>query len=114
MKIEPRQLLLRCYANKAGDQWQAFCIDFCLSAQGDSFSEVRGKLNNMIADYLYDALVGEDREYAEQLLRRKAPLKQIATYHYYRLMHKIGMLRDGIHLLFKSPMALVPQNHAHE
>lgn len=114
MKFKPQQLLLRCYANKEGDQWQAFCIDLCLAAQGESFAEARKKLNMMIAEYIYDALVGEDKEYADQLLQRKAPMKQIATYQYYKLMHRIGIFKDGLHHLFKSPMPLVPQNYAHE
>lgn len=69
--MKPRELLLRCYANKYDDQWQAFCIDFGLAAQGDSYEEVKAKLSDMIREYLYDALVGEDKEYAEQLLQRK-------------------------------------------
>lgn len=112
-KIRARNLMLRCYANKHGDQWQAFCIDLCLAVQGDSFPEVKQKLEHMMLEYVYDALAGEDREFAEQLLNRKAPFKQIATYHFIRLMHRFGLLRDGIHKLFKEPMPLVPQHHAH-
>jgi len=112
-KIQAKNLMLRCYANKRGDQWQAFCIDLCLAAQGDSFKEVKHKLDQMMLEYVYDALAGEDREFAEQLLSRKAPLSQIATYHCIALMHRVGLLRDGIHKLFKEPMPLVPQHHAH-
>ncbi len=109
--MEPRELLLRCYANKNGDQWQAFCIDFGLAAQADNAEEVQRKLMSMIEEYLYDALGGEDKEYADQLLQRKAPFKQVATYHYYALMYKLGAFKDGVHLLFKAPMPLVPMNH---
>lgn len=112
-KIRTRNLMLRCYANKDGDQWQAFCIDMCLAAQGDSFHEVKQKLERMMAEYVYDALAGEDREYAEQLLNRKAPLSQRLTYHVIWLLHRIGVFRDGLHKLFKEPMPLVPQSHAH-
>lgn len=112
--MKPSDLLLRCYANKEGDQWQAFCIDFGLAAQGDSFQEVKAKLDGMIAEYLYDALVGEDKAYANQLLKRKAPLKQIATYYYYMAMHRIGVFKDELHMLFKTAIPLVPKDYAHE
>jgi hypothetical protein len=112
--MRPEDLLLRCYANKHNDQWQAFCIDLSLAAQGDDFPEVKRKLESMIAEYVYDALAGEDRDYAEQLLNRTAPFKQVATYHYYTLMYQIGVFKDGIHRLFKSPLPLIPQVCAHE
>jgi len=111
--IQTRNLMLRCYANKDGDQWQAFCIDLCLAVQGESFADVRQKLENQMVEYVYDALAGEDREFAEQLLNRKAPFAQIVTYHWIGLMHRFGIFRDGIHKLFKEPMPLVPQDHAH-
>lgn len=112
-RISTRNLMLRCYANKQGDQWQAFCIDLCLAAQGDSFPEVKQKLEHMMVEYVYDALAGEDREFADQLLNRKAPLSQIATYHWISVMHSVGIFRDGIHKLFKEPMPLIPQQHIH-
>ena len=111
--MKPCNLFLRCYANKHGDQWQAFCIDLCLAVQGDSFPEVKHKLDQMMLEYVYDALAGEDREYAEQLLSRKAPLEQRVTYHYIKFMHHIGIFRDELHKLFKEPMPLVPQRHSH-
>ena len=112
--MKPRELLLRCYANKHDDQWQAFCIDFGLAAQGDSYEEVKAKLSDMIREYLYDALVGEDKEYAEQLLQRKAPFKQTATYYWYSVLYHLGVFRNEFHKLFKLPQALVPQNYLHE
>lgn len=110
--MKPADLLLRCYANKHGDQWQAFCVDLCLAAQGDSFHEVKLKLENMIADYIKEAL-GEDRNFANELLNRKAPLKQRMTYAWYMILHRIGIIRDGVHKSFKQPMPLVPV-HTHE
>lgn len=110
--MKPKDLLLRCYANKEGDQWQAFCIDLCLAAQGDSLSEVKDKINIMVYEYVTEALE-EDREYADQLLQRKAPLKQCATYHYYKYMHLIGALKNDLHNLFKTVMPLVPRHCEH-
>lgn len=111
--LNTRNLLLRCYANKRDDQWQAFCIDLSLAVQGETFPEVKQKLESMMLEYVYDALAGEDKEFAEQLLSRKAPLYQRATYHLIRVGHHVGLLRDGLHKLFKEPMPLVPQQHAH-
>ena len=111
--MNPHELLVRCYANKDGDQWQIFCIDLCLAAQADTFEEALRKMSAMIKEYVYDAVVGEDREYAGKLLSRKAPLKQRATYKWYALMHKIGVFKDGLHRLFKLPMPLIPQNNMH-
>lgn len=110
--IHTRNLMLRCYANKDGEQWQAFCIDLCLAAQGDSFQEVKRKLVMMMVDYVYEALAGEDREFADQLLSRKAPFMQIATYHAISIMRNLGLLRDHSHMLFKEPIPLMPQHHA--
>ncbi len=112
-KIHTKNLMLRCYASKQGDQWQAFCIDLCLAAQGDSFHDVKHKLELMMIEYVYDALAGEDREFADQLLNRTAPFSQVATYHWIRLMHRIGHFRDGVHKVFKEPIPLIPQHHAH-
>lgn len=110
-RIYTRELMLRCYANKRGDQWQAFCVDLCLAVQGDSFQEVRQKLECLMVEYVYDALAGEDREFAEQLLNRRAPFSQVVTYHCIKLLHFFGLCRDGFHKLFKEPMPLVPQSH---
>ncbi len=111
--ITTRNLMLRCYANKVAGQWQAFCIDLCLAAQGETFAEVREKLEAMILEYVYDALAGEDREYAGQLLNRKAPFNQIATYHLYQWMHHFGMFKNGIHRLFNESLPLTPQSPLH-
>jgi len=111
--IRAKKLMLRCYANKRNGQWQAFCIDLCLAVQADSFPEAREKLEHQMLEYIYDALAGEDKEFAEQLLNRKAPFSQIATYHWIHLLHRIGIFRDGLHKVFKEPMSLVPQDHAH-
>ena len=47
-RISTRELMLRCYANKRGDRWQAICIDLCLAVQGNSFREVKQKLESMM------------------------------------------------------------------
>lgn len=107
--MRPNTLILRCFAEKIGDQWQAFCLDFDLAVQGNSFRDVRKRLDAMIRDYVRDALVGEDRDYADQLLRRRAPLSLwLRYYRIYALVH-LGRLRDGFRKTYNTSMPLQPQ-----
>jgi hypothetical protein len=94
--MKPMQLVLRCYGEKKGEVWQAFCIDLNLAVQGDSERDVRLKLNQQVASYLYDALEGEDRKYAAQLLNRKAPLAFRAKYYFYKALNAAAAASDGI------------------
>ena len=80
--MRAKKLMLRCYAEHDGDLWMAFCLDFSLGCQGDSFEDVRAKLDAQIREYVYDALVGEDRKHADVLLRRSAPLPYWFRYWY--------------------------------
>lgn len=111
--MKPVQLVLRCYGEKKGEVWQAFCIDLNLAAQGDSMRDVRGKLNSQIESYLYDALEGDDRKYADQLLNRKAPLAFRAKYYLYRVMCVAAAAKDGIKdHIFNVVMPLtIPHHH---
>lgn len=109
--MKPSQLLLRCYAENKGDYWQAFCLDLTLAAQGDSFEEVKEKLDDMICDYVYDALQGEDSEYADQLLTRKAPLSYWLKFYFYKTIAKSLHLKDGVKQFFNEPLPLTPACH---
>lgn len=82
----PVCLLVRCVANKSGEQWQAFSLEFGLAAQADTFPVARRKLEAMVQSYLYDALVGEDREHAHELLSRRAPWWVFARYYQSRIL----------------------------
>jgi predicted RNase H-like HicB family nuclease len=75
------QKTLRCYVKKENTQWVAVCIDLSLAAQANSSKEAISKLESMIQTYIEDAL-GKHKEYAEQLLSRKAPLSQRFFYHW--------------------------------
>ena len=79
--MRPNQLKLRCYAEHADGQWQAVCLDLNLAAQDDTFKGVKEKLAQMMASYVYDALVGVDKEHADDLLSRSAPLSLWAKYY---------------------------------
>ncbi len=109
---QPR-LLLRCYAEAVDGQWQAFCLDFDLAAQADTFEEARAKLETMLAEYVYDALAGEDREFADQLLSRRAPWPMWAKFYFYVFRHRVLRLQSRVHRLFKEPIPLVPSCHCH-
>ena len=98
--MKPQDLVVRCYATKHDDLWVAVCIDLSLAVQGASVAEVQGKLNAQIVEYVCDALEGDDRPYAADLLRRKAPLAQ--QLHYYSLVarSKLHITKNHLYTLF--------------
>lgn len=108
MDLTPSRLIVRCYAEKIEDQWQAFCLDLTLAAQADSFEEVKSKLDAMIADYIIDALSGQDKEFAESLLPRRAPFRYWAKWYLYVGLCKIGVARSEIRRLFNAVLPLAP------
>ena len=64
---------LTCYAWGHPGSWEALCIDFDLSVQGNSLEEVRAEMDDAIDTYL--SYVGELPESERaRLLNRKAPL----------------------------------------
>ena len=75
------QRILRCYAKKEQSYWVAVCIDLSLAAQADSMQEAIEKLESMIETYVDEAYTIH-KDYAHQLLNRKAPLSQRLTYYY--------------------------------
>lgn len=62
------------------------CLDFDLAVQGASLIEVRRKLDEMVNEYVEDALTGEDRDHAEALLSRRAPWRYWILYYWYGLV----------------------------
>ena len=110
--MKPVQLMLRCYAEKLSDgQWQAFCLDFSLAAQGDSFNEVRRKLIEQTNEYVFDAMAGKDKEFAFSLLRRRAPMKYWLRFYYLVSLYKIGIAKQEMSRLFCPPIPLEPTYH---
>lgn len=98
--MNPKQLIMRCFAEQYGDLWVAVCLDFTLAAQGESFEEVKLKLEVMIADYVRDALVGDDKDHARYFLTRRAPLNFWLKYYWIKLKvllcHQTNTLFDEI------------------
>ncbi len=78
--MRPKELLIRCYAKRDGNLWVAFCLDFSLGTQADTLDEAKRKLDEQIREYVHDALAGEDREHAEYMLNRRAPLSYWLQY----------------------------------
>lgn len=119
--MRTKDLILRCYATNYVGVWEAFCLDLNLAAQGDSFTEVKAKLEAQIESYIVDALTVH-REYADQLLNRKAPFVLWARYYFLRSLtlfyrfvshfSKDGLsrLRDRFKTIriFKEPLPLKP------
>ena len=106
----PIKLVVRCLAERKDGYWQAFSLEFGLAVQGETLADVKHRLESMIESYVYDALVGEDREHAMQLLTRKATLKVFLKYWRASAMsaveQAVGASKDRI--LFSEPLLLRP------
>lgn len=87
--MRPKQLLVRCYAKRDGGLWVAFCLDFSLGVQADTLEEAKQKLDDQIREYVHDALAGEDRKHAGDLLRRRAPMSFWLEYWGIRFMFAV-------------------------
>lgn len=77
--MTPQTLTVRCMAWQESGVWVAVCLDFALAVQGDSPQDVRAKLHEQIADYVDEALT-IDAAHAEELLARRAPLRDRLRY----------------------------------
>lgn len=108
-----RNLVLRGYAEKVDDQWQIFCVDLNLAAQADTFDDARNKLESMVVEYVYDALVGEDKAHAAELLSRKAPMGFWLKYYYIKAICHVGALKNGLKCLFDLPLPMEPVKPHH-
>ena len=103
--MNPKELIVKCYAEQESGCWVAVCLDFNLASQGDSFGEVKSKLEAQIYDYIYDALAGEDKPYSAQLLSRRAPLSFWLKYYFIKL--KIAVWHSTGRI-FHETMPLIP------
>jgi hypothetical protein len=104
--MKPNDLILHCLGRKEGDQWIVMSLEFSLVAQADTLEEAQERLHSQITDYLTDALVGQDREHAAELLARRAPLKYRLIYWAARSVAHVRSLR--IVRTFREPMPLTP------
>ncbi|MBL1278209.1 MAG: hypothetical protein COB30_019210 [Ectothiorhodospiraceae bacterium] len=109
--MKATQLVLRCYAENKSEQWHAVCLDLNLAAQGDSFDEVESKLREMIAEYVFDALVGEDKGHAAYFMNRKAPASMWLKYYLHCALFRVLSLTDGVYRLFDETLPLTPYSN---
>ena len=105
--MNARKLIVNCYAEYKEYQWQAFCLDFTLAAQDDTFEGAKAKLESMIKEYVYDALVGEDKDYADQLLNRRSPFMEWVKYYLLQFKVKLWHAQDNLQY-FKETLPLTP------
>jgi hypothetical protein len=104
--MRPNDLILHCLGRKEGDQWVVMSLEFSLAAQADTLDQAKQLLQSQILEYLRDALVGQDREHAEELLARRAPLKYWAIYWLARCIRGIG--NHKLVKTFRQTMPLAP------
>lgn len=62
-----------CYAEGQQGNWEAICLDFDLSVQGESFDAVYRDLHESILMYL-DYIEGLPKDEQAQFLNRRVPL----------------------------------------
>jgi hypothetical protein len=46
--MKTSELILHCFAEQKGNQWQALCLELSLAAQADTFEEARAKVDDML------------------------------------------------------------------
>jgi hypothetical protein len=105
------RFVVRVLAEHKNDQWQAFSLELGLAAQADTLPEVKYKLESMIRSYLDDALVGEDREHAYDLLFRRATWQVFAKYHWASVISHLGTLfgRSKDRVIYDKTLPLAPR-----
>lgn len=103
---------LHCIAKKEGNYWSARCLDFTLYAVGDTLDEAKSKLYAQIEEYIYDATEGDDKDFAVELLLRKAPLRDWVIYHSVDFLEHCKMIHCRVGEVFKPTIPHRPCHHA--
>jgi len=104
-------LVIRVFAERKNNQWQAFTLELGLAAQADTLPEVKHKLESMILSYVTDALTGEDRVHAYELMNRRATFRVYFNYYVLSVFYQIASLWDHSkdRIFYKEPMPLEPK-----
>ncbi len=76
--------IVRCYAEGRPDAWEAICLDFDLSVQGESFEAVYRDLNTSIEMYV-EYVNGLPEAERAAFARRRAPLAVRLRFFWYVL-----------------------------
>lgn len=91
--MKTQNLFVRVYGERQHDQWTLMCLDYSLVVQADTLLEAKRKLNEQMRMYLRDALVGQDRAHAADLLLRRAPLRYWVKFYWHYTMMKFREAR---------------------
>ena len=83
------------------------CLDFTLAVQSDNLDDAEQLLKEQIEMYLRDAIVGQDVEYAENLLKRRAPMKYWLKYYLFRIRESFTHRRNS-HIAQSRTIPMVP------
>lgn len=83
--MSPKSRQLRCFAERRGRQWQAFCLDLNLAVQAGTLDEVEKKLHDMVKSYVELAMEQNDPSHQRDMLYRPAPASIQLRYWYIRL-----------------------------
>lgn len=90
--VKPLSLTVRCMAWQEQGVWVAACLDLTLAAQGRTIEQAKARLHQQIAAYVNEA-VGIDAQHAEELLQRRAPMREMLRYKFWRAVSNRPRLR---------------------
>jgi hypothetical protein len=99
-------IIVHCLFEKRQLGWQGFTLEYGLAVQGESLEDARRRLESVIICYINEALSGEDRPYAEVLLRRRATARVYFRYHLHRLLSNFRPSGGGPKDLITFPLPL--------
>lgn len=77
--MKMRNLTVRCFAERSEGVWVAYCVEFGLGAQADTFEAAKAKLEEQLRDLTPDE--------AMMLLEQGSPLSLQARYWFVRSVH---------------------------
>lgn len=103
---------LHIIVQKHDGYWSARCLDFTLYSVGNTAEEAKEKLAIEIDDFLYEAIEGQDKEFAVQLLLRRAPLRDWVIFHVVSLLQHCRVFSKWIGETFKQSVPHGPYHHA--
>ncbi|MES2164545.1 MAG: hypothetical protein V4476_25605 [Pseudomonadota bacterium] len=107
--MKTSRLLLRFYGEKMDGQWSLINLEFSLAVQAETLEEARRILESQIKEYVRDALVGEDRTFARELLTaRRAPAKYWIKYWLGIARRRLFGRTNGNEKAYTEPLPLVP------
>ncbi len=104
--------MLHCIIKNEGDYWSARCLDFTLYAVGETQEEAKEKLVLEIDEYLYQAIEGIDKEFAAQLLLRRAPFQDWALYYAISFLQNFRSFSGWFGQTFQTSIPHRPYHHA--